>query len=468
MALYVKKYTGNNYFTNRDAVDRIKIELLPADAFPRFRYETEDYSTLGTYRGGDFDVTISLLNTETSVLGKTIREFFLGENRNYFYLFILEVGEQTFSGIAQQSQITGDFTYSQNKYEITAICKDMLIEWSKKCSTVPNSTIGFPNNTLKTFEEYMNLHFAGITNDVVILSLPDGTYLSRLGGSPAGCWAAGDYRNFITNQQSISRWETFKELAKGLGFNFEMYLNPGTQELASPEFIFRIFFIDDIGNETPIDIDIVEHNEFTTEARLDYLYFKYRYFSLAEAQYSDGIFFNSLESWGADTNHGDGVTLYPSLPLTLGDKVLSYINGSGTTEKTVLRDVDFKEFELKQYPYSFTSGGAIGKLYSPTESLASGISYARIFNCWTGSGTNIDKYNFLPIQNYAIKNYRRFLKGIQKAKSLKVVFDENTNIKTWKPVILNDGFGDEKYYISAVRNIDLTNRTAVIEALKIS
>lgn len=469
MPVYIKKYRGNNYFQNRTFIDAITLDWLPEDGFPIFRFETEDFSTVGTYRGGDFDITISLLDNTKSQAGNTLKDFFLGAERDFFYLVIVVIGSQTYSGIAQQSQISGDFTFSEKKYEIKPVCKDMLMEWAKRCGQAAISTINFPNFQFATFENYIYKHFAGLTSDVLLIGLPTQSYLSRLlpYGNPAQCMAFGDFFNFITGKENISRWETFKELAKGIGFNFEMYLNPGTEVSSQPEFILNIFFIDDLAdNEAVTFTEVVEHKEFTTEARLEYLFFKYRNIVFNEGEYDQGILFNSSQFWDTDTDQAAN-QLHPSFFNYLDGKVLSLTNASGGNVKTVIKDVDYKELELKQYNYDFNPGIGIGKLYPINEANGGGMSFAKIFNCATGSGTNIDLYNHKPIQQYAINNYKRYLKGLQKAKELIVKFDHTTRIKTWNTFILNEGFGEEKYYISAIREIKLDTREASIEGIKL-
>jgi len=468
MPVYVKKYIGSNYFESREYVDGMTINTLPGDAFPIFRYETEDVSSVGTYRGGDFDISVDLVNPATSTAGLNVKDFFLGTQRNYYYLVCIIIGDQSFCGIAQQSQISADFTYSKNPMRIRITCKDILIEWSKRCSIVANSTINIANGDARTFEEYIFEHFSGITSGVVLIGLPATSFLSRLlpYGNPVSCQMYGDYLNFITNQQSISRWETFKELAKGLGFNFEMYINPGTELTNEPEFIFNIFFIEDLANADPMTIEVIEHREFTTAPRLEWLFLKYRSIVLSGIDYSSGIFFNSLGNYYSDTDNFAQV-LYPCCNLSLSDRILQYIDINVVSQQTILRDVDFVELELKQYNYDLSTGGSIGKLFPLDEADGGGMAYARIFNCISGSGTNIDTHDFNPIQRYVINNYYRYLKGLQKGKNLLIPFNINSTVKTWKTLIANDGNGDEKYYISGINGIDLAQQIAEIEGIKL-
>lgn len=465
MPVYIKKYRGGNYFNERVFVDSLILDYIPSDGLPIFRFETEDAAGIGTYRAGDFDLNISMLQKEVSQNGNTIKDFFLGEERDFYYLVIIKTGAQSFTGVSQQSQIAADYTYSQNRWHVKLTCKDILIEWAKRCEASANSTINFANGEQLTFEEYIVRHFAGLTGSVVLLDLPAKTYLERLRelySNIQWCYALGDYRNFITGQDNISRWETFKELAKGLGFNFEMFLNPGTETMSEPEFIFKIFFITDLLNETPVTPEIIEITESITAPRLEWLFLKYRSFVFAEAEYADGIFFSKDASYGSDTNHGDGTTLYPTCAVTFQNKLLSYINENQVTEKSIVRDIDFTEMPLKQYHYDFNAGISIGKLFPLNESIGGGIAYSRIFNCARVHGGFGDLYDFIPIQEIVIKQNYRFIKNSTKQFTILNTFDNNVNYKLWSLVIINN----EMYIIISINEINLNEKRITLNVIR--
>lgn len=463
MPVYINKYEGNNYFQNRQIVDRLILDSLPADGLPVFRYETGDQSEPGNFRSGDFDLKISLLQQETSLLrGLNIRDFFLSEEGNFYYLVILKPGESSFCAVAKQSQVSADYTYNQNRYDITLTCKDILIEWSRRCDAVPNSTIQFANGEQLSFESYLQRHFEGLTEGIVTVKTPVKKYVERLRelySNIQWCYALGDYRNFITGQEQFSRWETFKELAKGLGFNFEMFVNPGTEGLSEPEFIFNIFFLTDLALETPLQLEVIEHKEIISPPKLEWLYLKYRSFTFNEAEYTDGIFFSSTEQYGSDTDHGDGETLYPTCALTMGSRLLSCINANGNTEKTVVRGTDFRELELKQYGYNFNSGMPIGKLFPLNEARSGGVSYARIFNCSRFHNGIGDLYDFIPIQENTISNYKKYIKNCSFSKRIRAHLSGQTILPLWKTISIDGEFSN---YICEIEEINLKNNEITV------
>jgi len=466
MPVYIKKFRGANYFSEREYIDSIKLNHIPAEGLPIFRFETEDPAGIGTYRAGDFDLNISLLQKETSTAGKGIREFFLGEEHDFYYLVILRIGQQSFCGISAQTAIHADYTYTQNRLFFKLTCKDILMEWAKRCEAAANSTINFANGEQLTFEEYIIRHFEGLTSGVINIGLPQKSYLTRLRelySNIQRCYALGDYRNFITGQDSISRWETFKELAKGLGFNFEMYLSPDTELMNEPEFIFNIFFITDLLDEEPLEPKIIEISESITAPRLEWLFLKYRSFTFPEAEYSDGIFFNSNTIYQSDTNHGDGTTLYPTCALTFNGKRLSYVNENQVNEKSVMKDMDYKDFGLKLYGYDFMTGRPIGKLFPLNESQGGGIAYSRIFNCARVHGGNIDFYDFVPNQELAIRSYSKYRNTHSRITKLTIQLVTRQILKIWSTYLINN----ELHFISAINHIDILKNKAEIEIMEL-
>lgn len=480
MEYVIHKYTGKNYFDSDTLyVDKMTFTEVFEDGFPLFNYETEDISGIAIYKGGEFDLKINLLQNNTSVLGKSIKDFFMGTNRDYFYLINIFFGPQKFSGVCHGSQISADFTYSQNKNELRLIFKDIIQEWRDLNESDSLSNLQIADGDLLTFEQYVIKHFQGLTHGRVLIGTPlNKTYLQRLqpylgpgGLPPVSAYFYGDFYNFITNKNNISRWEAWKEFIKGIGCNFKMQVNGNSVgELPNlPEYQFEVFFIEDLENETPATIQIIEHREFTTAKRLPWLYLKYRSLILSDVDYSSGIVFNSTQSYQSDANNANN-QLYPALLLTFDNKVLTYDNGT-SSEITLIRDSDFVELTLKQYSYDFTLGVGIGKLYPLDEADGGGMAYSQCMMTTVANEppptSNIDLYYHIPINRYAIVNYKRYLSGLQKAKQFKVVFSESTNLKLWKTIKVNDGNGEELYYISSLKDINLKEETAEIECIKL-
>ncbi|MCC6865766.1 MAG: hypothetical protein IT280_06350 [Ignavibacteria bacterium] len=468
MPVLIKKYRGNNYFMEREFADKLDLEFIPSNGLPVFRLETDDPAQPGSYRAGDFDLMISLLQNERSQTGLNIRDFFLGEDRDYYCLVIFKLSEtQSFCGIARSEQITGSYTYSQNRWHVKLTCKDILIEWAKLCDAVSSSLINFANGVQLTFEEYIIRHFSGLTGDIVLINFPQKTYLERVReiySNIQWCCALGDYRNFITGKENISVWETFKELAKGMGFNFEMYLNEGTEVLNEPEFIFNIFFLNDLVNNTAIEPEIIEISESILLQKPKWLYLKYRSIIFNDAEYSDGIFFSNSQLFESDTNHGDGTTLYPSLALTMNGKSLSYINSSGVTEKMILRDLDFMDMPLKQYNYDLSTGRPIGKLFPLNETEGGGMAYARIFNCARVHNGEADTYDFLPVQENTRLIYSVINKIQNHSFSLKIKLNFQKRLSTKSIFLINS----KKYIVNSISDLNLKNNTAEVQVSQIN
>lgn len=474
--IYIKKYTGTNYFQNRNFIDSIKLKTLPGDGIPQMTWVTElPFATgenLGAVYPGDFDLKLDLLDKTKTKNGKTLIEFITpdDESGDYIYLVILDNGYQTFSGVCRQENIKGFYTYSRNDYHITMFVVGMLHEFSNRCRRVALSTLNFPNGQIKSFEEYIPFHFNGITTGVLTVQLPSKTYLQHLQDfttNVAGCWAYGDFFNFILNKNNISRWEAFRELARGLGFGFELYLMPDTQDLNEPEFILQIFWLTDLLNEAPLILnEVITHDEEFSRSTSKWLFLKYRSVVISGQDYSNGIFFSKNEIYNSDADNS-GNQLYPCCLLYMDNKLLSYDNGS-VGVGNLYRDADFIELELKQYAYSHGSGGGTGKTYQPNAPgvQSAGFAYAKIFNAATGlPGQTPDIYDNKPIQRFAIENYKRFVRGWAREKTFTL---PRTDIKNWRHVqITNENSELVSYYVSGIEYYDIKSNTAEVSLTKL-
>jgi hypothetical protein len=477
--VFIKKFQGTNYFYDRVFIDSIILKNLSSEGFPIFQWDTErPYSSgekLGAATVGDFAIRIYLNMPEISQAGKTVKEFFVpvDDFEEYFYLVIVIWGEHEYSGIARQNNISGYFTYSKGDLHLDLWAFGVLKDFSDRVKRAALGTLDFRDGQIKTFEDYILFHFSGLTSGVVNISLPQTSYLSKLPGNPAGCWAYGDFFNFIENKMNISRWEAFSELSRGIGFNFKMSLNPGTEVSSEPEFIFEIFFLDDLANTEPLRIDqVMKHEQTFQRPAGKWLYLQYRFFNLAplvggEDTYANGIISSLDNSYDADADNGHDA-LFPAFIPTISGNLLNYDEGNSALLQ-VYRETEFHEYALKQYPYNVHSGQPIGKLMPPTEERVTsvGMAYAKIFNAATGVGTNIDRYNHKPIQRYAIKNYKRYIKGWVREKQIQVALNPKVPYKLWQSVVIDEGAGDILYFINAIRDVDFVNYTCELRLSKL-
>ena len=128
-----------------------------------------------------------------------------------------------------------------------------------------------PDNSL---EGYIGYHFD--ENFLFNFNFPTTTYKERVNDNTVRF--AGYLQsqvNLKTNFNLIPRWSTFKELAKGCGFNFKLEVtNPATAyNLQTPNFTLKQIFIEDLANETPIGIEelpALPQNQWSTMRNTGY------------------------------------------------------------------------------------------------------------------------------------------------------------------------------------------------------
>lgn len=468
--VWIKKYSGTNYFYNATFVDELKLDTLLD--IPILNYDTENnLEELGKRWLSDFDIKVSFLDGTLSRIGKTVTQFFRDNDDldDYFYSVSFKNDDDYFSGFTNPSNRKIDLNLKPDGLYAQLLCYEPLRHWIDRVSRAPLSSLDtiISNGDIFTFEEYLQtVHFAGLTSDKVIIRLPSQTYLQKLQpyGAPAGCWFYGDIYNFLTNRSKFSRWETFKELSKGLGFSYEMYISPETVELSSPEYIFNIFFLTDLQNETPIDITTaIAHEENGVPKSAKWLYMQYRQFEKSGIDYSNGIVASKDTSYDTDADNA-GDVLYPSLLKTMDGLLLSYDEGTGGLF-SLYKDEEFLALDLKLYEYSHASGGAVAKLGDPNPNTNDGFTakfaYSYCFKAATGSGFVIDRYNHKPIQKFAVQNYKRYLRGYDTVKKIIVSGLEYDLIgfKSYKPVTVESN----DYYVSGAGNLNLKEKSLELE-----
>jgi len=332
-----------------------------------------------------------------------------------------------------------------------------------------------------TFEEYMNLH---VFDFAPLYYLPHHvggpTYGQRIGDNSV-LFIGKDYTiplNY-TDWRTVSRWETFKGLSLGLGFDYDLELRYNNLDelynwwnrVPKEHFKFRIFWKSDIANETPITLTrCIEHTENTIPKTKKYLFAGYRHaiFTLLQPEQPvpaftaiRGILFdgtNIIETDSSDnvnpphphypfflrTNNG-GFT--PFNPAT----TLQFITGNGAYSK--YDDSEINAIPLPLYSHPGFGGG---------HAAPGAITYCRLFNC------NPFLSNFLPIQRYTMNSYKRYIiESGKKGKKLKVKLKDVPGIKLFKHVRFDDGDGMQSYEVNALRDIDLFNKTITIEVTQL-
>lgn len=466
---------------NVTAVDAISINNILEGDFPIFDIETESAGVANERKAGEFGGTFSFLQSETSANAEGLNEFFRGGTRDYRYIILIQAGATIFHGTFNNSDLNFDFTYNENKYEVKFIARDLIEEWAKYLDTL-NSYFEITSGYF-SYEGYIrsfhlkdfNVNFVGGTA---------GSLSNRVGET-----VAFDGRKYYSMLRTIdwhgvTRLESFKGLARGLGFTYDLSVNTSLESLSinPSQWYPRSFMqvnIDWISEaDTANALTITQtkkHLERLTPLSKRYLFIGYRnIISTAFPEFDEtdftavrGILFDG-ENVIAESDSGDNFNpVYAYYPFfyfppgdvdspdgnyVLGNQFAFFDRRYPYPEKPPtfnIEDVLFVDLDK----YSYTDSGG-------TELWSAGvIAYSRLFTTSNG---------FSPIQRFVVQQYKRYLqKAGKKVKSLEIPVASDTDVKNYKYLNITDDQEQAFYYVSKITGYSSREKTISLESTQV-
>jgi hypothetical protein len=479
--LYIWKYEAGNYFEGINYIDKIAFSTLPADAFPVFDMNTEEIFGIAQYKAGEFDINISIDTGERSAKGKSAYEFFRSGSNNKFVIILKlgEVNSKKFCGTSTNEFIS----FSFNTRFITIKCTPMIDELAAQVS---KSYIG-PIESSITFDEYLAKKVlpGGIRNCAVSKSfqsygtlIGDQSVLVRKELQESGAWI-----------NSVDMWQIFQELMTGTGLNWKVVQSPEPIPLFStnyPGFLLYIFSLSGLSGTTRIT-KVLEASDTSLFRKAEWLYIGYRYWDRDftprdngdyAISFQDGIITNGngLPKWADKKRYiFQGVPLpyppwfFPAFVTTtngyynfnthqiinFNSESLKFLISNNSFDGEWKIDKDYKKIDLPVYRYEYEFEGSI-----PPMTRNKYIAYSRILNA--------SSWNFQPVQNFTINQYKRYVGGYaKKNKNLFVQFDPIKQFELWQKIILTENGEDIEYYIMRIENLNLKNKTCELTLIEL-
>lgn len=456
--------------SNQGPLDRLKIDKILKADFPIFDLSTEIENGVVQYKSGEFSCRLSLLDNTLSLNGKTLKEFFRGTRNFKYVIFIEPAPGQIFWGYFKSEDVEVDF----NGRTVSLMAREALEEVKAFMESL-NTALNIQSDL--TFEEYMLMHIAPLQAQLPV------TTLRQRCGDDTIVFSSDMYNRTgttpFTNWGTISRWETFKGLSLGLGFNYELrIINASVESVYNDtgylrEMIYlKIFWLEDILNGSSIDLSAsLEHKEITVTKTKPNIFISYRQkifsrfppegHTVPEFTGIRGILYDGNNITESDSGDNQN-PVYPHFPFFIisttspitdggvaSDKFLGYVDHIGPPNFPVYnRETEISQIDVPQYSCPLLNF----KIGQGT------IAYARFFNA--------NGFNFLPVQRYAAAQYGRYISGAKKGKELKCLIS-NIGINRYAKVTLNDGDGDEDYYITGFSDIDFQNRTVTVKLIQL-
>ena len=228
MNIIIKKYrepdgTVKNYFDNPTKIDEIVFNSLPADAMPRFTQRWIKNEKGFVIQYDNFSLKFSQLQTETSTLGKNIKDFMMDGN-NLFVIMITIFGK-VFGGTVIINDTSPIADNSHDKLNVSFDCVSLEAEADKKLQSLPVDYL--PGDA--SFEQYIPFYFRNFINSYVSInnSLNLSEKMTIFKGEPYTVIISRALQNNIFERGIGSNSaKIFNSLSKEMGFVWEIKFAP--------------------------------------------------------------------------------------------------------------------------------------------------------------------------------------------------------------------------------------------------
>lgn len=491
---------------NRALYDKILIPYIPVSEFPLFDITTEaDDGDIARRRVGEFAIKFNLMQTDKSFRNKSILEFLRDTSSAFKFFFAMQVNPETvFIGTFKLDDVSSDFNFNQGNASIQFKVRCIEEEFKLHLESQHSDFGGIGESTNLTFEDYMsNHHLSGLN-----LELPSQTFAAKCGDNSVK-FRGWTYR-FVTRPNYTiwnrhTRWQTFTDLYRGLGFDFEIKLKNSVQEtynlgqgVGLKDLLnIRIFWQSDIINSPAINLTrVISHSEdilpratkktiFMSYQESVYEYPDYivnRQIVAGNMTGIRGVIMTSnnviKEAHGGDgytgTSEQAWIVYFPFFMRSAGNFLIPniipeseytlYIESfAGFVAMPPINDPPFNldnaflNKELFQIPLGQYSSPGLNGFHK-----AGVISYPRMFEP--------DDGDYGKVMKFAISNYKRYLSsGNKKRKYLTARLEDVPGINIYKKISIDGETGSKKddYYVSKITGLDLKKQRVSFELTEI-
>lgn len=443
-----------NYFTQRypDFVDYMQMTNIMNAGFPIFNEEYIKEDDVNVIKSGDYDLKFSLLQNDTSYLGKSIKEFLLpDDDRNFLLLCSFEFDGIERWGTVDITSIKANYTVTQNRYDISFTVYGLLKEFIEGMKTI-DLFQGEPpdNNDNIPFNDYLQWHF----RNVQWLTIDNQLDLDAICRFPVKVSEHLRFSLWYNGlNQGYSIWEGLKSFAVGLGFVLRLE-NISTEILFNPYRIYPRFklvmFWRTLLGGTVKQVDVIEDEE-SNSLLFDKQYLMIKYNKIISNLYNPifdidlGILMNKNIIFMSDVSDVDKIfyrydSAYPNQ---------LWVNKPGGIDDLFIPLDYIQNLVLPLHAQNVIT-------YSGYLSVQ--IPYCRIL---TLSGYSRPGFSSI-IYNTAVNEYKFLLKGVNEKRKLKVSLINN-NYKIFDTTI----FQNKSYWINRIENMNLREKNTGIEAIRI-
>lgn len=470
-----------NYFDTAHPnilIDTLELTQLPMNGFPVFNEEVSARDDFFQLKASDFDIFMSYLQTDKSVLGKTIDDFFEQlDDKKILCVFTLSEAEGLLcrGGFADIGLIEKNYNFNDS-YGIKVTVIGALKELSEHLKT-------------KTLIEYTSspqyeAFISGLLSDTGLAGAGGLNYSDRVGFEPILSLPLYNDVRKHASLDKLNRWIFFTSLAKEHGWVFRLDV-----QYEPVRFIMNIFWRSEITEEAVIKV--IDWKEGFEIPQKKWLFFENRYYNITtEDQFSINVSHGLLmkKSWcrATDTNQQslyNNVYANPPFFITYDyappsgqyknyDNIIWFYEAQGggsniqiwNREDDVLETgTDMYEFDLSREDYQYSN---LGKLFNGS------CKVSRMFvKNWNRilffNGHYYNDNGSIDLQLILFNEYQFMLGGIKDSVRLKIIFDINNHVGLFRKFSLIDNNSTREFWINRISEINLNDNTCEIEAIEI-
>lgn len=344
MSIELRKFRYSDEFKNYFAggsyaptfADKITLSHITIDGFPSYSEEYKNEFNEFNFVFGDFTIKFSLLQSETSDLGYSLKTFLTEDINDHCIAIKLTLPNKIISGFVDIGTIWVNETFSQNRYDVQFTCYPAEKEFralGDKRPEVPASWFRDINGYLK------HCHFWTIDLLTMRVDTSNLDWTSKVGFEPRLIrsdtlnniwgWMLGQNQLYDSGQfDNVTTWSLFEDLCKFFGLIYKVAFGGD----ASGNKWYWNFYIG--FRDTGFGSNTVTINTETYEYgfKRDPSFNRYIYFKFGQKTRVIGAIASRQFEWNS-SDYGYGI-IYDTLNNTYGVGYIVPV-GSGTTDNVI-------------------------------------------------------------------------------------------------------------------------------------
>lgn len=249
----IKKYEGENYFSNPTLIDTLELDKVTIEGFPVYNEEFENKFDSFSIKSDDFTIKFSMLQTDLSTLGKNIEDFFKLDPYNKLFAVRVNYGK-TIGGIIDINSLEINKSYAVGEWSVTFKVYGFESELYTLAQQPP---VKITNGSLNSFFNVTNYWlFWSLLQKPIYFNVDTSNlnWNTKIGFEPHLVYELWNEIIDAGRTTDTKRWDLFTDLLKAYGLVFKIEVD-GFNENNYFFVDMRLYFRNE-GNGDEVEIDV--------------------------------------------------------------------------------------------------------------------------------------------------------------------------------------------------------------------